>query len=85
MHDHPLDPHPITDREIAHVLGALVQAVELVGAVMDIASTEQLRAVFDACPWGDLESSRADFDSWMSVVLDGTTGLQVPRQRRRAG
>lgn len=77
MHPHPLDPAPVTDREIAHVLGALLDAVQLVGGVMDIASAEQLRAVFDACPFGDRDNSRADFVSWMSVVLDGTTGLHV--------
>ena len=72
-----LDDTPITDAEIVRVLQMLHDAANIVEAVMSRASAEQIRAVFDAYPWGSRADAMADFEAWLGVVLDGTTGLQV--------
>jgi hypothetical protein len=73
----PLDPSAVTDAEIARALTRIMDAVAVAGALLDIATERQVAAVFDACPLGDRASARADLNSWMAVVLDGTTGLQL--------
>lgn len=73
----PLDPNPVTDAEIIAAFEAVMSALAVAGALLDIADERQVHAVFDACPLGDRASAHADFESWMSVLLDGTTGLDV--------
>lgn len=79
----PYDASPVTDTEIAQVISNLADAVAVFNAVMDLADRRQIRAVFSAYPW-ERREARTDFESWASVVLDGTTGLRLPRQCRRA-
>lgn len=72
-----LDNSPITDAEIVRVLHLLLDAAVVVEAVMERASAVQLRAVYDAYPWENRADAMADFEAWLGVVLDGTTGLHV--------
>lgn len=73
----PLDTSPVTDGEIARALRAALDSIQVADALLGLASARQLSAVFDPCPLGDLARVRSGLRSWMEVVLDGTTGLQV--------
>jgi hypothetical protein len=72
-----LDTTPVTDDQICRALFAAYQAVEVAGALLELADPRQLAAVWEPCPWADRQDMLLDFQAWMEAVIDGETGLQV--------
>lgn len=75
MSPSPLDRSPVTDGELLMAVRTAASALAIVEALLDIASPRQVQAVLGASPWDDQGSVAADMHAWVSVVLDGTTGL----------
>lgn len=73
----PLDTTAVTDEEIARAFAGVRAALLILDGLLDIATARQIEAVFGPCPYGNYDDVRLDYDAWVAVVLDGTSGLRV--------